>query len=151
MDRRTPTSENGLPALRTLVVDDNVDITYSLSLLLRRAGHVAMVAHSAREALEVGAATRPEVVFLDIGLPDTCGYDVCKDMRQTEWGAKAFVVALTGRNEPADLIKAANTGFDRHVAKPMAMATLQEILRTVAARNTIYGQPADEGGKEVYR
>lgn len=151
MENRMPPGHTGLPVLRTLVVDDNVDITVTLSMLLRRLGHEAAVANNAREALEVGDATRPQVVFLDIGLPDTCGYDVCKDMRQSDWGAMAFIVALTGRSEPQDLIKAAHTGFDRHVVKPMSLPTLQEILRNVAHQTMLLDPRADGDGHRPVR
>ena len=139
MEPTPPMNWTAPPMLRTLVVDDHADVTYGLSMLLRRLGHAAVVAHDAREALQVGEATRPDVVFLDIGLPDVCGYDVCKDMRQSGWGANAFIVAFTGRDEPADVVRAAQTGFDRYVAKPMDLRTLQEILRTVGQQMGMAG------------
>lgn len=121
----------------------------SLAWLLQHQGYSAVVAYHAKEALEKGAALRPDVVFLDIGLPDSSGYDVCKDMRQSDWGAKCFIVAVTGRNEPADMIRAANSGFDRHVGKPMSKDTLQEILATVKDRAALPGQGGDEEAPRV--
>ena len=120
--------------LKALVVDDREDVAMSLAMLLERLGYTVQVAHRAKEALEKGPHFRPDVIFLDIGLPDQSGYDVCKDMRRSEWAAQAFIVALTGHNEPADMIRSANTGFDRHVAKPMEFDTLQEILLIVKDR-----------------
>lgn len=122
------------PSLRALVVDDREDVAMSLMLLLQKLGHSVSVASDAEEALAKAAATRPEVVFLDIGLPDSSGYEVCKEMRQSVWGARSFIVAVTGRNEAADMIRAAQTGFDRHVGKPMPLKTLQEILHTAGSR-----------------
>jgi len=120
--------------IRALVVDDRDDVALSLALLLRKLGYSVQVAHYAQEALAKGAALRPDVVFLDIGLPDSSGYDVCKEMRDSDWGINSYIVALTGRNEAADMIRCAHTGFDRHVAKPMEYSTLQEILGTVQVR-----------------
>jgi DNA-binding response OmpR family regulator len=117
-----------------LVVDDRVDVAMSLALLLKQQGYKVQMANHAHEALEKAGLFLPDVVFLDIGLPDLSGYDVCLEMRRSEWGAKAFIVAVTGRNEAEDLLRAAQTGFDRHVGKPMGFGTLREILRTVETR-----------------
>ncbi len=122
------------PAMRALVVDDRYDVAKGLALLLKRLGYTVQEAYTAHEALEKGATLRPDVVFLDIGLPDASGYDVCKEMRRNAWGVNAFIVAVTGRNEVEDMIRAANSGFDRHVGKPMDFMTLQEILHTVKMR-----------------
>lgn len=129
-------------ALRTLVVDDRKDMTLSLSMLLNEMGHRVDVAHDADEALRKADAIHPDIIFLDIGLPDQSGYDVCKELRQHSWGVQAYIVALTGRNEPADLLRAANTGFDRHVGKPMELATLKEILHLAGTRVGLSGSPA---------
>ncbi len=115
--------------LRVLVVDDRVDVAMSLALLLKHLGYTVQVANLAEEALEKGERLRPDVVFLDIGLPDHSGYDVCLEMRRNDWGAKAFIVAVTGRDDAADVLRAAHTGFDRHVGKPMGFNTLRDILR----------------------
>lgn len=114
--------------LRALVVDDRDDVAMGLAVLLKALGHVVRIAHSGQEALETGERFLPDVVFLDIGLPDKSGFEVCMDMRTTPWGQNAVIVAVTGHNEPSDLLRAANTGFDRHVGKPMGIGTLQEIL-----------------------
>ncbi len=120
--------------LRALVVEDREDVAMSLALLLKQMGYVVQVANQAQDALEKGQHFNPDIIFLDIGLPDLNGYDVCLEMRRSEWGAKAFIVAVTGRNEPSDLLRAANTGFDRHVGKPMGFGTLREILHAVEMR-----------------
>ncbi len=122
------------PRIKALVVEDREDVAMSLAMLLERLGYTVQVAHRAFEALEKGARLRPDVIFLDIGLPDQSGYDVCKEMRRSRWADKAFIAALSGHNEPADMIRSASTGFDRHMAKPMEFDTLQEILPIVKGR-----------------
>lgn len=134
-----------LPPLHALVVDDRDDVAMGLALLLKHLGLVVQVANQGREALEKAASFRPDVIFLDIGLPDVSGYDACMEIRRRDWGAQVFIVAVTGRNEPEDLIRAAHTGFDRHVAKPMGLGTLQEILHTVKARGTFQVPDAPPG------
>lgn len=126
--------EQHLPLARVLVVDDRTDVARSLAMVLERMRYRVEVAHNAKDALEKGGDLRPDIIFLDIGLPDISGYDVCKEMRQSEWGLTSFIVAVTGRDSPADVIRSAQTGFDRHVAKPMDFATLKEILHVVKTR-----------------
>lgn len=134
MDPKNQMNDHAQPSLRVLVVDDREDVTMSLALLLRKLGHNVQVAYKAQEAMRKGEDFHPDIIFLDIGLPDRSGYDVCKDIRQSDWGHASFIVALTGRNEAEDMIRAAHTGFDRHVGKPMSLPTLQEILHTVGIR-----------------
>lgn len=122
--------------MNALVVDDREDVALGLALLLKKLGHTVQIAHDAREALTKGAAFKPDVIFLDIGLPDLSGYDACMEMRESDWGTRAFIVAVTGRNEPEDMIRSAHTGFDRHVGKPMDFGTLQAILHTVNMRGS---------------
>ena len=126
--------EQHLPLARVLVVDDRTDVARSLAMVLERMRYRVEVAHNAKDALEKGGDLRPDIIFLDIGLPDISGYDVCKEMRQSEWGLTSFIVAVTGRDSPADVIRSAQTGFDRHVSKPMDFATLKEILHVVKTR-----------------
>ena len=134
-------------SVRALVVDDRGDVAISLGLLLSQLGCLTQVAYRAHEAIKKGEALRPDVIFLDIGLPDLSGYDVCKEIRQTEWGLNAFIVALTARNEPEDILRSANSGFDRHVGKPMNFSTLQEIMTTVKTRHAL-AEPQPEPGKD---
>jgi len=125
--------------LRVLVVDDREDVALGLAVLLKKLGHTVQVAYHAQGALQLGERLRPDVVFLDIGLPDRSGYEVCMEMRRKDWGTKPYIVAVTGRNDPADMLRAANTGFDQHVGKPMSFGTLTEILHTVEAKVTLPG------------
>ena len=127
------------PRLRALVVDDREDVAMGLALLLKHMGYTVQMASHAEEALEKGERLEPDVVFLDIGLPGSSGYEVCLEMRRRPWGAKAFIVAVTGHDGPSDMLRAASTGFDRHVAKPMGIATLNEILRTVEGKGALQG------------
>ena len=117
--------------LRAMIVEDRPDVALGYELLLRRLDHTVQTVYTAAEALLVGASFDPGVIFVDIGLPDGSGYELCKEFRLKDWGRTAYIVAVTGRDEPEDLLRAATTGFDRHVAKPMKLATLKEILAHV--------------------
>jgi DNA-binding response OmpR family regulator len=132
MDPSSPENNRQPQPLRALVVEDRPDVALGLELSLRHLGHRVEVAHKAKDALQKGPRFQPQLVLLDIGLPDLSGFDVCKEIRSSIWGSQAYIVAVTGRGEPSDLIHTAVSGFDRHVCKPMSLGTLQEIINTVA-------------------
>jgi CheY-like chemotaxis protein len=102
---------------RILVVDDNVDAAESLADLLRLLGHVAELAHDGPGALAALAASAPDVVLCDIGLPGMSGYEVARTARARGYGA-VRLVALTGYAQPEDVRRAKDAGFDAHLAKP---------------------------------
>lgn len=106
-------------ASRVLIVDDNVDAAESLSLFLQLSGHVTAVGHSGAEALEKAQEFKPEVILLDIGLPDQTGYDVCRQLRKTTIGKNAVIAALTGWGQDDDKRLSREAGFDHHLVKPV--------------------------------
>jgi CheY-like chemotaxis protein len=96
-----PTPEPDVPR-RVLVVDDSQESADTLALLLRVSGHEVRVALDGRSALDAAATFVPEVVLLDIGLPDLSGYEVATEMRQLPGMAKARLIALTGYGQERD-------------------------------------------------
>jgi CheY-like chemotaxis protein/two-component sensor histidine kinase len=118
-------------ARRTLVVDDNVDSADSLATLLRVTGHEAMTAHDGLEALAAAERFRPEVVFLDIGMPRMNGYDAARHIRQQDWGRDVLLVALTGWGKDEDRRRSADAGFDAHLVKPADSNDLLRLLETL--------------------
>jgi PAS domain S-box-containing protein len=114
--------------LRILVVDDNVDGAESLSMLLQLGGHETMQAHTGPDALTAAAAFRPELVFLDIGLPGANGYEVARRLRADPTLPRPVLVALTGWGTEEDRRQAQAAGFDRHLVKPVAPAAIASLL-----------------------
>jgi PAS domain S-box-containing protein len=115
------------PPSRILIVEDNDDGREALATLLRHRGHDVLEASTAQEALDVAAARRPDVVFLDIGLPDHDGYAVAVALRAS-LGQDVPLVALTGYGQPADRERARGVGIDAHLLKPV---TPDQILETL--------------------
>ncbi|RZI83531.1 MAG: response regulator [Rubrivivax sp.] len=111
-----------------LVVDDNDDAAQSLEILLGLRGHAVAVARDGHQALYLAALLIPQVVLLDIGLPQLNGYEVARLIRQQAWGQNMLLVALTGWGQAQDKQAAKDAGFDRHLTKPVDMATLETIL-----------------------
>jgi CheY-like chemotaxis protein/two-component sensor histidine kinase len=120
--------KQSLPRLRVLVVDDNKDGAESLAMMLRLEGHEVLVAHSGAAALEMSATHRPQLAFLDLGMPGMDGYELCRRMRAQPASAKAMLVALTGWGQEEDIRRTAEAGFDRHLIKPMEPRSLQRLL-----------------------
>ena len=122
------TAANGGGARRVLVADDNRDAADGLAEVLRSLGHQVRVAYDGEEALAAGAEFRPDTVILDIGMPRLNGYDAAARVRSSDWGRGALLVALTGWGQESDKVQAAQAGFDRHLTKPVEIATLQALL-----------------------
>lgn len=119
--------------LRVLLTDDNVDAATMLALLLRKAGHRVVVAHSGEEALAKGAGLEPQAIVLDIGMPGMDGYETCRRMRQLAWGRTPCIIALTGWGQNEDRKRSQEAGFDHHLVKPVERAELLKVLATVKA------------------
>ena len=117
-----------------LVVDDNVDSADVAALLLRMAGHEAQVAYSAATALEAAAAYQPNVVLLDIGLPEMNGYEVAARLRQHPQVGNAWLVAITGYGQDSDRQRSQAAGFDHHLVKPVEPQKLRELLALLATQ-----------------
>ena len=120
-------------ALRILVVDDNVDAADTLHALLDMNGHAVTVAHDGAAALRAAARTLPQVVFLDIGLPDMSGYEAAAEMRLIDGMAHATLVALTGWGAEQDRQRSRRAGFDHHLTKPANFDTVERLIAEVAA------------------
>lgn len=121
------TSAVAVERKRVLVVDDNTDAALSMSLLLRKRGHTVEVAHDGLSALQLGAEFKPDIVLMDIGMPNMDGYEACARMRKEKWGKRATIVALSGWGQQEDRMRSQEAGFDRHVVKPIDRATLEAI------------------------
>jgi PAS domain S-box-containing protein len=113
---------------KVLVVDDNRDAADSLALVLRLDGHEVAVAYDGPAALTAAPAVRPDVVFLDLGMPGMDGYEVCRRLRRMPELATARVVAVTGWGQEADRRRSAEAGFDRHLVKPADPDVVRRVL-----------------------
>jgi PAS domain S-box-containing protein len=126
---RSPAPGPGAGApLRVLVVDDNPDAAESLHLMLDLMGHEVRTASDGEGALSRAEELRPDIVFLDIGLPGLSGYEVCRQMRQQEWSRSARIVALTGWGQEDDRRRSREAGFDHHLVKPVDPDELAALL-----------------------
>jgi signal transduction histidine kinase/ActR/RegA family two-component response regulator len=115
-------------ARRVLVVDDNRDAAQSIAMLLQMSGHAVSTAFDGESALQEAVRWQPEVVLLDIGLPDINGYEVAQRLRQQPGGRGLLLVALTGWGHEQDRRAALQAGFDQHLTKPVDPSALFALL-----------------------
>lgn len=114
--------------LRLLVVDDNIDAGVVLGLLLDMEGHRTEVVHSGREAVEKARLGMPDMIFLDLGMPEMDGLETARHLRALPGGNDVFLVALTGWGQEKDRQQTKEAGFDAHLVKPVDNAALIEVL-----------------------
>ena len=114
--------------MKVLVVDDNQDAADSLVLLLKLRGHTAIAAYNGKQAIENADADKPEVVLLDIGMPQMSGYDVVRELRHHSRAPRPRIYALTAYTQVSDKVAAKQAGFDGHLAKPVDLDALYKLL-----------------------
>lgn len=125
--------EDSSVARRILIVEDNIDAATSLASLLSAMGHNVHAAHDGLAAVDVIPMLRPEIVILDIGLPEMDGYQVARHLRDTFGNRNLKLVALTGYGSEEARQKSKEAGFDHHLVKPVDPRVLQRILRMTEA------------------
>jgi CheY-like chemotaxis protein len=127
------------PRLRVLVVDDYPDSAETASMLLTLHGHDCRTAITGQGALDEAAAFEPDIVILDIGLPDISGYEVARALRARAGGRPLYLAAVTGWGQPEDRLQALAAGFDHHLLKPTNSEKILHILRLALDRRTLVG------------
>jgi CheY-like chemotaxis protein/two-component sensor histidine kinase len=118
-------------ARRVLIVEDNEDAAIALAKLLDLLGHESTIARDGRRALQVADAFQPDVILLDIGLPQLNGYEVAKHIRKQAWSKDVVLAAVTGWGQVVDKARSRQAGIDTHVTKPLTLPVLKEILASV--------------------
>jgi PAS domain S-box-containing protein len=121
--------ESASGGLRVLLVDDNVDAMEMMGFLLNEMGYEAVATHEADKLVQLALCHRPQVIVLDIGLPNVDGYELARMIKQHPELSHTRLVAHTGYGSPEDRKKAREAGFDAHLVKPAELADLEKALR----------------------
>ena len=119
---------------RILVADDNEDSADSLVTLFKLGGHEARASFDGAEALQAAAEFRPDVVVLDIAMPNMNGYEACRRIRSEPWGKAMTLIAQTGWDQGQDKRRIAEAGFDAQVVKPVDHAALLDLIESLSPR-----------------
>ncbi len=122
---------------RILLVDDNIDYVTSLSLLLRAKRHDVRIAHDAPEALAAVAEFKPDIAFLDIGLPTMDGFELARQVKLRA-GESIYLVAVSGWGQDEYKRRAEHAGFSSYLVKPVDLSAISAIL-------TARSKPASQG------
>lgn len=128
------------PTLRILIVDDNQEIAFNLAVSLKRRGHVVEVVHRGLAGVHAVASFWPDVVLLDVGLPDVSGYEVATKIRQ-QLGGTVALIAMTPWDWEADRARAQAAGFDEHLRRPVDITTLTNLLTELGYQKILRSTP----------
>lgn len=120
------------PKRRILVVDDNADAAESLAALLSINGHETRLAHDGLQAVEEARTFKPDVVFLDIGMPALDGHETARRIRREPWGKDMVLVALTGWGQTEDRRRSQEAGFNHHLVKPADPTVVTKLISSLA-------------------
>jgi DNA-binding response OmpR family regulator len=116
---------------RVLVIDDEPEITDIVETFLTEAGYTVTVENSSRRAVAKAREFKPDVVILDIMMPDMDGYQVCQDMKQDQSLSGTPIVFLTGKDRSDDMGRSFKAGGDMFIKKPFSCERLLEIVNIV--------------------
>jgi DNA-binding response OmpR family regulator len=147
-----------LPRRKILVVEDEAAISSALSEALEREGFATVVSRTAGESIELARRASPDLVLLDLMLPDGSGFDVCRELRRD---SAVPIIMLTARGEEAERVIGLELGADDYVVKPFSarevVARIRAVLRRVALEPATERRPVlavgglrlDEGAREA--
>jgi signal transduction histidine kinase/DNA-binding response OmpR family regulator len=121
--------------LRVLVVDDNIDAAETLSMMLEILGQKTHRAHDGNDAIAEAEQFKPDLIFMDIGLPGISGHEAASRLRKDPQMADTYMVALSGYGTEEDRRKSLYSGFDAHLVKPLDPSTLPGILAAACRRS----------------
>lgn len=113
-----------------LIADDEPNIVISLEYLLQRDGYRVLVARNGQEALDAVNASAPDLVLLDVMLPQVSGFEVCQKIRENPALAAMRIVMLTAKGRDVEMSKGLALGADAYVTKPFST---QDLLAQVRA------------------
>jgi two-component system, OmpR family, KDP operon response regulator KdpE len=121
-----------------LVVDDEPQIVRALTISLTARDYVVTSAHTGQEALDLARSTLPDIVVLDLGLPDIDGIEVVRALRER---STVPIIILSGRNQGASKVRALDAGADDYVTKPFDLEELLARLRAAERRAPVVDSP----------
>jgi PAS domain S-box-containing protein len=117
---------------RILIVDDNRLSSESTATALGLMGHELAIASDGMEGIERAQAFRPDVILLDIGLPELSGFETARRIREQPWGKNIFLIAVTGYGQEEDRRRSLEAGFNCHLVKPLRFSELKHKLSEIA-------------------
>ncbi|MCW1912005.1 response regulator [Luteolibacter sp. GHJ8] len=116
------------PPLKVLVVDDGRNAADILAMFFEMEGHQVRVAYDGLAAIEQAASFAPQLILMDIGMPELDGLEAARRIRSEEAGQQIVMVALSGYDQNSHRLESARAGFDDHLAKPVEPNVLRALV-----------------------
>ncbi len=118
-------------SMKVLVIEDNRDFAYLLCLALKQMGYVVDSANNGADGIEKARKMKPDIIFCDIGLPGLTGFEVARAIKDDASVEDAYMIALTGYASFPDKSQTLESGFNKHLSKPVSLADLVKVLNEV--------------------
>src|SRR5262252_4584961 len=122
-----------MAAEKILIVDDDEDVLLIVQTILDNAGYVALLARNGREGVEKALELQPDLILLDVMMPELSGWEVCTTLKSAPETRQVPIAMLTVKNEIRDLITGMQAGADDYITKPFTrrklLETVQKLLR----------------------
>ena len=126
-----------MEAEKILVVDDNKEIVYSISELLKYEGYETLKAYDGMEALDIMERENVDLILLDVMMPRMDGWQVCREVRQS---SKVPIIMLTARSEERDELQGFDLGVDEYISKPFSPKILVARVNAILRRANVIGE-----------
>jgi DNA-binding response OmpR family regulator len=120
---------------KVLIVDDEISILVPLKFLLEKNNYRVDLAQSGKDALDMITQSKPDLVLLDIMLPDLDGYEIYQMIRENSEWDDIKVIYLSAKNRDVDIAKGLNLGVDAYVTKPFSNAELLDKIQSLVSSN----------------
>lgn len=114
--------------LTVLIVDDNKALADTLGMMVELIGCDYKLAHNGKDAIQLAESINPDIILLDIGLPDMTGHDVAAALLQKKCLSSTLLVAQTGWGQESDIQRTQEAGFHKHLVKPVSFSDLEELI-----------------------
>jgi len=122
---------------KVLIVDDNQDAADCLSIQLELQGFDPVVAYGGKQALDEAEKVRPQILLLDLGMPEMDGFELIEKLKENPIHQDALYIAITGWGKDEDQARTKLAGFHHHLTKPVDSSSLMKLLRPVASKLTV--------------
>ena len=124
---------------KILIADDEPNIVAAVEFLLQRSGYEVHVARNGDEALKLVEATHPDLVLLDVMMPQKSGYEVCMRIRERADWRHIKIIMLSAKGRDAEVSKGLSMGADIYVTKPFSTRELMDKIRDLLGQGTEAG------------
>ena len=124
-----------MPAIRVLLVEDNPDNFELVRFLLDRSGYEVLGSHNGIQALEVARQERPDLILMDLSLPEMDGWTAARELKKDERTCHIPLLAVTGHTLPGDRKQAIDSGFDGYICKPINLESFSAEVAAALARS----------------